>query len=53
MTKKLIEAALPPAAINAEAARGKPIRQGRPSTLHLRQARRPPADCRAFLVLIR
>ncbi len=32
---KLIEVALPLEAINREAAREKPIRQGHPSTLHL------------------
>ena len=39
---KLIEVALPLAAINAEAAREKSIRHGHPSTLHLWWARRPP-----------
>lgn len=33
--KKLIEVALPLAAINAESAREKSIRHGHPSTLHL------------------
>ncbi len=45
--KKLIEVALPLAAINAESAREKSIRHGHPSTLHLWWARRPLAACRA------
>jgi len=49
MPKKLIEAALPLEAINAEAAREKSIRHGHPSTLHLWWARRPLAACRAVL----
>ena len=36
---KLIEAALPPDAINTAAAREKSIRHGHPSTLHLWWAR--------------
>lgn len=47
--KKLIEVALPLAAINKEAAREKSIRHGHPSTLHLWWARRPLAACRAVL----
>src|SRR5690554_768477 len=46
---KLIEVALPLAAINAEAAREKSIRHGHPSTLHLWWARRPLAAARAVL----
>jgi hypothetical protein len=45
---KLIEVAVPLAAINAESAREKSIRHGHPSTLHLWWARRPLAACRAF-----
>ena len=47
--KKLIEVALPLAAINAASARGKSIRHGHPSTLHLWWPRRPLAACRAVL----
>ena len=47
--KKLIEVALPLAAINKESAREKSIRHGHPSTLHLWWARRPLAACRAVL----
>jgi putative DNA methylase len=47
--KKLIEVALPLAAINEAAAREKSIRHGHPSTLHLWWARRPLAACRAVL----
>lgn len=47
--KKLIEVALPLAAINAESAREKSIRPGHPSTLHLWWARRLLAACRAVL----
>ena len=47
--KKLIEVALPLAAINAESAREKSIRHGHPSTLRLWRARRPLAACRAVL----
>lgn len=43
--KKLIEVALQLAAINAESAREKSIRHGRPSTLHLWWVRRPLAAC--------
>ena len=39
--KKLIEVALPLAAINKASAREKSIRHGHPSTLHLWWARRP------------
>ena len=46
---KLIEVALPLAAINAEAAREKSLRHGHPSTLHLWWARRPLAAARAVL----
>ena len=46
---KLIEVALPLAAINAEAARDKSIRHGHPSTLHLWWARRPLAAARAVI----
>ena len=46
--KKLIEVALPLAAINAESGE-KSIRHGHPSTLHLWSARRPLAACRAVL----
>jgi putative DNA methylase len=47
--KKLIEVALPLAAINAASAREKSLRHGHPSTLHLWWARRPLAACRAVL----
>ncbi len=47
--KKLIEVALPLAAINTAAAREKSIRHGHPSTLHLWWARRPLAAARAVL----
>src|SRR5690349_16195462 len=47
--KKLIEVALPLAAINQAAAREKSIRHGHPSTLHLWWARRPLAAARAVL----
>jgi putative DNA methylase len=47
--RKLIEGALPLEAINREAARGKSIRHGHPSTLHLWWARRPLTACRAVL----
>ena len=46
---KLIEVALPLAAINAEAAWEKSIRHGHPSTLHLWWARRPLAATRAVI----
>ena len=46
---KLIEVALPLAAINSEAAREKSIRHGHPSTLHLWWARRPLAAARAVI----
>ena len=46
---KLIEVALPLAAINAEAVREKSIRHGHPSTLHLWWARRPLAAARAVI----
>lgn len=46
---KLIEVALPLAAINKESAREKFIRHGHPSTLHLWWARRPLAAARAVL----
>lgn len=47
--KKLIEVALPLAAINKASIREKSIRHGHPSTLHLWWARRPLAACRAVL----
>ena len=47
--RKLIEVALPLAAINKASAREKSIRHGHPSTLHLWWARRPLAACRAVL----
>ena len=47
--KKLIEVAIPLAAINEASAREKSIRHGHPSTLHLWWARRPLAACRAAL----
>ena len=47
--KKLIEVALPLAAINKAAAREKSIRHGHPSTLHLWWARRPLAAARAVI----
>ena len=47
--KKLIEVALPLAAINVASAREKSIRHGHPSTLHLWWARRPLAAARAVL----
>ena len=46
---KLIEVALPLAAINAAAKREKSIRHGHPSTLHLWWARRPLATARAVI----
>jgi putative DNA methylase len=46
---KLIEVALPLAAINSESAREKSIRHGHPSTLHLWWARRPLAAARAVI----
>ena len=49
LPKKLIEVALPLAAINAASAREKSIRHGHPSTLHLWWARRPLAAARAVL----
>ena len=47
--KKLIEVALPLAAINKASAWEKSIRHGHPSTLHLWWARRPLAAARAVL----
>jgi putative DNA methylase len=47
--KKLIEVALPLAAINAASVREKSIRHGHPSTLHLWWARRPLAAARAVI----
>jgi putative DNA methylase len=47
--KKLIEVALPLAAINKACAREKSIRHGHPSTLHLWWARRPLAAARAVI----
>ncbi len=46
---KLIEVALPLAAINKESAREKSIRHGHPSTLHRWWSRKPLAACRAVL----
>jgi putative DNA methylase len=46
---KLIEVALPLAAINKACAREKSIRHGHPSTLHLWWARRPLAAARAVI----
>lgn len=46
---KLIEVALPLAAINREAAREKSIRHRHPSTLHLWWARRPLPAARAVI----
>ena len=46
---KLIEVALPLAAINKAASREKSIRHGHPSTLHLWWARRPLAATRAVI----
>src|SRR5580658_7128987 len=47
--RKLIEVALPLAAINAASAREKSIRHGHPNTLHLWWARRPLAAARAVI----
>ncbi len=47
--KKLIEVALPLEAISVASARGKSIRHGHPSTLHLWWARRPLAAARAVI----
>lgn len=47
--KKLIEVALPLDDINRAAARGKSIRHGHPSTLHLWWARRPLAAAQAVI----
>jgi len=47
--RKLIEVAIPLAAINEQSAREKSIRHGHPSTLHLWWARRPLATARAVL----
>lgn len=47
--KKLIEVALPLAAINKASAKEKSIRHGHPSTLHLWWARRPLAAARAVI----
>ncbi len=47
--KKLIEVALPLAAINKACAREKSIHHGHPSTLHLWWARRPLAAARAVI----
>ena len=49
LRKKLIEVALPLAAINTASAREKSIRHGHPSTLHLWWARRPLAAARAVI----
>src|SRR5688572_29757173 len=47
--KKLIEVALPLAAINVASAREKSIRHGHPSTLHLWWSRKPTATARAVI----
>ena len=47
--RKLIEVAIPLAAINEQSAREKSIRHGHPSTLHMWWARRPLATARAIL----
>ena len=47
--KKLIEVAIPLAAINEASAKEKSIRHGHPSTLHLWWARRPLAAARAVI----
>jgi putative DNA methylase len=47
--RKLIEVALPVAAINDTSVREKPIGRGHPQTLHQWWARRPLAACRAVL----
>jgi putative DNA methylase len=47
--KKLIEVALPSAAINAASAREKSLRHGHPSTLHLWWSRKPLAAARAVI----
>ena len=47
--RKLTEVDLPLDAINAESARGKSIRHGHPSTLHLWWSRKPLAACRAVI----
>ena len=48
--RRLIEVALPLAALNREAAREKSIRHGHPSTLHLWWSRKPLAACRIVLL---
>ncbi len=48
--KKLVEVALPLEAINRVAARGKFIRHGHPSTLHLWWVRRPLAAVRGLIL---
>ena len=47
--RKLIEVAIPLAAINEQSAREKSIRRGHPATIHLWWARRPLATARAVL----
>lgn len=47
--RKLIEVAIPLAAINEQSAREKSIKHGHPSTLHMWWARRPHASARAVL----
>src|SRR3972149_3034835 len=47
--RKLLEVALPLAAINAACAREKSIRHGHPSTLHMWWARRPLAAAPAVI----
>lgn len=48
--KRLAEVDFPIAEVSKRAAQEKSIRLGRPSTLHLWWARRPPASCRAVLL---
>jgi len=47
--KKLIEVALPLAAINRASSREKSLRHGHPSTLHLWWSRKPTATARAVI----
>lgn len=50
MKRKLIEVAIPLAAVNKHAAREKAIHVGHPTAMHLWWARRPLAICRAVLL---
>ena len=50
--KRLAEVDFPIAEVSQHAVREKSIRQGHPSTLHLRWARRPLASCRTMLFWI-